>query len=227
MNEKLKIKDGVQLVGLGGLKGSGKDTLGNHLVDSICVKGERHAVRIGLADTLKEYCVAEFGMDLDICHADNHTKNTTLSPVLWEDMPEYIQRKYQDVKADTIKLTYREALQIIGTDLGRDKFGEDVWLERFTERVNTIKSDLPITVVVTDVRFDNEAKYVMNNGGHVVRIMSDQKNTDHHVTEMGIAFYNYEVEGKGKQSLAHSKSDIVTLYGYMELHERVRNLIEE
>ena len=103
MNEKLKIKDGVQLVGLGGLKGSGKDTLGNHLVDSINVKGERHAVRIGLADTLKEYCVAEFGMDLEICHADNHTKNTTLSPVLWKDMPEYIQRKYQDVKSDTIK----------------------------------------------------------------------------------------------------------------------------
>jgi Ni2+-binding GTPase involved in maturation of urease and hydrogenase len=227
MREELKIKENVQLVGLGGLKGSGKDTLGQHLVDSINEKGERFAIRIGLADNLKRYCVDEYGMDMDICHADNHTKNTTLSPVLWENMPTGIQHKYLNSRADDIKLTYREALQIIGTDLGRDEFGEDIWLERFTQAVNTITSDKPITVVITDVRFDNEAKFVMNNGGHVVRIMSDQKPNDHHVTEMGITHYNYEVEGKGRASLAHSKGDIETLYGYMELHERVRNFIEE
>ena len=223
----MKLNTGTQIIGLGGYKGSGKNTLGNHLADLINKKGKRHAVCIGLADALKEYCVEEYGLDLEICHADNHTKNTTLTKVAWNTMPQKIQTKYEYKRSDSVYMTYREVLQIVGTDLGRDIFGEDVWLERFTARANAVQSDKPITIVVTDVRFDNEAQYCMKNGGHVIRVMSDAKVVDTHATEAGITQYNYEVCGKGRASLVHSKKDIWTLYGYICLHENVRDFVNE
>lgn len=227
MSKKLELNTGIQVIGIGGYKGSGKDTLGNHLVDHINEKGERHAIRIGFADALKVHCVEKYGVDLELCHADNHTKNTTLTGVNWFDMPREIQEKFRYSKADDQRLTYRELLQIEGTELGRDKFGEDIWLEKITENINSIESDKPLTIIITDVRFDNEAQYIMSNGGHVIRILSTLNNRDAHSTEMGITRYNYEVEGFGKTSLKNSQRDIETLYGYINLHERVRDFVEE
>lgn len=227
MKTKLKLKDGIQVISLAGYKGSGKDTLGNHLVDHINSMGEREAIRIGLADALKTYCHEAYLLDMDIMMADQHTKDTTLTKLLWADMPQEVKDKYNNSKSDTIYMTYREAMQIIGTDLGREKHGEDIWLQHLTDKINCVENEKPLTVVVTDVRFDNEAQWCMDNGGHVVKIVSNIKNKDVHVSELPVSRYNYEIMGKGKSSLAASKTDIETLYGYMELHERVRNFTEE
>ena len=222
-----KLPTGIQVIGLAGHKGSGKDTLGDHLGSYINTEGKREAFTIGLADPLKLYCAQEYGLDLTTCHADDHTKNTTLSPVAWNTMPKEIQERFEHTKADTTNMTYREVLQIVGTELGRDKYGENVWINKFVDSVASIKSDKPITIIVTDVRYDNEAQFIMDNGGHVVRIISDYKAVDMHVSEMGVSRYNYEVEGKGKASLKASKQDIETLYGYITLHERVRDFVNE
>ena len=224
---KEQLHTSIQLIGIGGYKGSGKDTLGAHLVDTINSKGDREAFRIGFADAVKEHCVSNYGLDLEICHADDHTKNTTLSTVAWNTMPSEIQEKYYHHRADTTHMTYREVLQVVGTDICRDKEGEDVWLKRFVAKANSLTSDKPISVVVTDVRFNNEATFIMENRGHVVRIISEQKKGDTHVSEQGISFYNYEIEGKGKASLKSSKRDIAELYGWISLHERVRDFVEE
>lgn len=226
MKKKVKLKDGVQIIGLAGYKGSGKDTLGNHLVSEINNKGDRYAVRVGFADALKEYCAERYNMDRDILYADQHKKDTTLSELLWTDFDDEVQKRYERSRVDTKFLTYREVLQVVGTDVFREEDGT-IWIDKLTEHVNTIESELPLTVVITDLRFDNEALWVMENDGHVIRIMSDLQKTDVHTSEFGVTMYNFEVLGKGKSSLKHSKKDVYELYRYILLYERVRDYEEE
>lgn len=67
---------------------------------------------------------------------------------------------------ERVKTTYPEArrlLQVMGTEVGRMLFGENVWVDIADDKIAKIPGD----VVITDVRFDNEAEYVRANGGEV------------------------------------------------------------
>lgn len=70
-----------------------------------------------------------------------------------------------------VKVQFPEArrlLQVMGTEVGRDMFGEDAWIEMVGRQVKALPLGVP--VVITDVRFQNEADYVRSLGGIVVRI---------------------------------------------------------
>jgi hypothetical protein len=58
----------------------------------------------------------------------------------------------------------RLALQLMGTEAGRDVFHKDIWV------ISLLNRSKNKDVVVTDVRFKNEIEYIQNNGGIVVRI---------------------------------------------------------
>jgi hypothetical protein len=60
--------------------------------------------------------------------------------------------------------TPAEDLQAVGTGL-REILGEDVWVKAALSAADTFEN-----VVVTDVRFPNEAEFVRFMGGHIVRI---------------------------------------------------------
>ena len=52
----------------------------------------------------------------------------------------------------------------MGTEAGRNVFHEDIWVISLLNRAKGKD------VVVTDVRFKNEVKYIQDNGGIVVRV---------------------------------------------------------
>lgn len=60
----------------------------------------------------------------------------------------------------------RELLQRLGTEMGRNLFGENVWVER-----GMAKCQPGASYVITDVRFPNEAEAIRKAGGVIVRIM--------------------------------------------------------
>lgn len=69
---------------------------------------------------------------------------------------------------DYAKVTYpevRELLQRLGTEVGRDLFGENFWVERVMDQIVPGGK-----YVITDVRFPNEEAAVHNAGGRVFRI---------------------------------------------------------
>jgi hypothetical protein len=87
----------------------------------------------------------------------------------------------------------RKRLQEIGTEEGRDVFGEDIWvncLEAFAYIL--YKRNKIDKFIIPDCRFDNEAKWIHEIGGLVVSIESnrtrDGMNTENknHVSEKGI-----------------------------------------
>ena len=90
----------------------------------------------------------------------------------------------------------RGLLQRLGTEVGRMLWGEDAWIvAAFPQGV-----DWRENVVVTDVRFDNEAQFVRGSGGVIVHVSRPGVGpVNGHVSDAGIRreYYDYEVENDG------------------------------
>jgi hypothetical protein len=92
-------------------------------------------------------------------------------------------------KDETINgITVRHLLQTLGTEWGRETIGNDWWVNllktRLVERLQT--EDLTI---VTDIRFDNEAQLIRDNGGEIWHIFRDVEIMPH-ASENGITPYS-------------------------------------
>lgn len=92
-------------------------------------------------------------------------------------------------------LTYRKALQIVGTDLFRDKFDKDIWVKSIANRIkfdagekrNAIDQGCTSYFIITDLRFDNEVDMVRKMGGTVVHITrGPAPKTVSHISEAGV-----------------------------------------
>lgn len=62
------------------------------------------------------------------------------------------------------EMTYRQALQRIGTEVMRDSFDKDVWIRSLDVRTRHNH------VIIDDVRFENEVEWIHSKGGIVLRI---------------------------------------------------------
>lgn len=68
----------------------------------------------------------------------------------------------------------RQLMQRVGTDSARTVFGDSVWVDTLSQAIDAdlriAATERPRGVVVSDVRFPNEAKWVNARGGVVVRV---------------------------------------------------------
>jgi len=154
----------MRLFGITGTKGSGKDTS----VETLVRDNPDQYIAIALADPLK----ANVRMIFDLTNAQ------TNDPVLKET----IDRRWNR--------TPRELLQWFGTDCIRNQFDRDFWLKRFEATYRELeRSDPNRTVLVTDIRFQNEADTIQRLGGSVVRVVrrSTVPADDSHVSETEMA----------------------------------------
>jgi hypothetical protein len=124
------------IIGITGKKFHGKDTIGDYYV-------KKGYTRIAFADTLKEACKLIFGL--------THEQ-------LYGDKKEVIDEYW--------KKTPREIMQYVGTDLFRNQFDENIWINSLRRKM--ISSDKKY--VITDVRFDNEATMIKDIGGIIIKV---------------------------------------------------------
>lgn len=102
-------------------------------------------------------------------------------------------------------------LQWYGTEYRRAQ-NQDYWVERFDDAVESNPADF---VLVTDVRFKNEADYILNNRGLVVKVSRtgyvDPTRSSTHASECELDDYEFpvsieagngEVEHLGKMAVA-------------------------
>jgi hypothetical protein len=99
--------------------------------------------RIAFADFLKEFVMKLFDMS-------------------WNQMYTFEGKQTKDFRYN---LTPRELLQWFGTDVVRANF-PDLWVQHMKSAVFE-KGD----VVIPDVRFANEAKFILDRGGMVIEIL--------------------------------------------------------
>lgn len=178
------------LLGLSGYAGSGKDTVGQYLVDN------HDFFRIAFGDVMKNCLYA-------------------LNPLVIIETPEGV--RYERLKDlvdkygwDKAKLIpeVRALLQRFGTEAGRDILGENVWVDAAMRCV-----DGHDRVVFTDCRFLNEALAVQAAGGAVVRIArAGVGPANDHISEVGLddfAFDHVLVNDRGVSDLRREASNLV------------------
>ena len=136
------------LISICGLKGSGKDTIGDYLV-------KRHGfIRYHFADALKDIVSLIFGWERHMLEG-----STQKSREFREQKDEWWSEKLDRV------ITPRIVLQQMGTELFRNNFHKDIW-RLIIER--KIKENADKHIVITDCRFQNEIKLTRYYGGSII-----------------------------------------------------------
>lgn len=136
------------LIGLCGYAGVGKDTAAEVLLEELAFQ------RIAFADPIKKALLA---LDPLVPGA---------KPGEFLRLSEFTQdRDWSEIKEYP---EVRRLMQVMGTEVGRNLFDPDIWV-RLAER--KLESTLSVgDVVVTDVRFPNEARLIRGYGGLLIRI---------------------------------------------------------
>lgn len=83
-------------------------------------------------------------------------------------------------------LSPRLLMQTLGTDWGRE-LDPDIWIYTLMSSIDNIKEDI---VIIPDVRFLNEAKFVRNSGMLVHINRDDTPEVNKHVSEEGFKIEN-------------------------------------
>lgn len=93
-----------------------------------------------------------------------------------------VDPQFKEVVNEFWGFSPRQMMQLLGTEGSRNVFREDIWLKRAELEIAAHKD-----VVITDVRFDNEAEWVYAQGGEIWRIIRDSAvPVSAHASEAGI-----------------------------------------
>lgn len=189
----------MKLIGLYGVARSGKDSVGGILAEHYGFSS------YALADPIRRAASEMFGLPLTTFEGSNPHREEP--DPFWGFSP-------------------REMLQKLGTEGGRDVFGEDIWVahaERYWKtmevdrrlEVETMATFLTAGLVVTDIRRDNEASFIKRNGGSVIEIKRPGTVAiNEHVSEQGMhpAFVDFVIDNEGTLGdLRHKVNEILDI----------------
>ena len=158
------------IIGLTGKARAGKDTV----ADILCKNHD--FVRVAFADPIKRMTQALLSMN----------------PVVLEQM--------KDMRMQFLSgITPRRIMQTLGTEWGRELIMEDIWLRFAIEKIEVLQQMGVKNIVVTDVRFQNEAESLHALGAKIYEVRRKTKvPVEAHSSEEGInpelitgVIYNY------------------------------------
>lgn len=138
----------MNIVGLVGFIGSGKGSVADILV-------EKHGyIKESFANGVKDAVATIFGWDRKDLEGD------TVASREWRERidPWWSEKMGKEFSP-------RIALQLMGTEAGRDVFHPDLWVYSMLRRCNPNKK-----YVIADVRFPNEIKMIRDYGGVIYRV---------------------------------------------------------
>lgn len=136
------------IVGLVGFIGAGKGSVADLLVQRHDFKKE------SFANSVKDAVSVIFGWDRALLEGD-----TPESRAWREQSDEFWSKKFGR------NFSPRLALQLMGTEAGRNVFHSDIWVHTVQSRCDSNKN-----YVIADVRFPNEIEAIKNDGGIIIRV---------------------------------------------------------
>ena len=153
----------LKVLGVCGEMGAGKDTLADALIAN-----DRWRVRkYSMAEPIKNIATSTFGFT-----------------------PEQMEgREAKETEDPFWNITPRRFLQLVGTDMFRCVFRQDVWVKLMEMEVGAVPEGAML--VIPDIRFDNEALKVLDLGGEIIEVVRPsnpltESDGAGHVSEKGI-----------------------------------------
>lgn len=129
------------IIGVVGFAGSGKGSVSDVLV-------EQGLKKLAFADPVKDCVSIIFGWNRASLEGD--TKES---------------REFREFVDPFWNITPRYALQLMGTEAGRNVFRDDLWIRSMEVRMKNYQN-----VVISDVRFPNEMDFIKSKGGFIVAV---------------------------------------------------------
>lgn len=145
--KKMVLPGDRVLIGIAGLKGSGKNT-----VCDIIKTLDNRFIDVAFADPIKAGVRAMFG-----------SVNDTEPPFSFVDYP-------KEKKHSFLGFSLRDAYEGIGHYFGRKRISKELWINLLYERI-----DFEDFVVITDVRYVNEAQFVNQEYGFVINVIKNKE----------------------------------------------------
>lgn len=160
------------IIGIHGFKGSGKNTVATY------IERQYRFTQIGYADKVKESICALFDVTRDEIE---QWKN---DPRMAIELCEYAHES--DVGIDpnfafVKSFTFRQFIQRFATEAARDIYGNDFWVNFVIE---AYRGSFPQNFVVNDVRFENELKTILGEGGKNFHLIRPDVISDGHASEI-------------------------------------------
>ena len=108
--------------------------------------------------------------------------------------PEQINdRVFKETELSDIGKSPRQLMQLLGTEYGRELVHPDLWLILARKRIEQFMQYR--SVVVSDVRFDNEADMIRSMGGQIIHLVRPGIGAvAAHKSESGVAVRAGDVE---------------------------------
>jgi len=148
----------MRLIGLAGPAGSGKDTIADYLVETYDYD------KMSFAAPIKDALCAMFNWD----------------PSKLND------REWKEAVLPDIGKSPRQLMQTLGTEWGRNLVNPHLWLIIAKGEIEYAQHH-DFDIVVSDVRFENEAKMIREMGGVIWHIERDPKAAKMaHASEAGV-----------------------------------------
>lgn len=175
------------LVGLSGYARSGKDTVAARLVE------EHGFTRLAFADPMRE-ALYRLNPKINIADVQGIHLASAVNGLGWEQ-----------VKAESPDA--RELLQRFGTEVVREMFGENFWVDYTMHLAESLDK-----VVISDVRFKNEAEAIKAAGGVVWRVeRPGTEAANSHASEHDLEGYEFDltINNVGTIEVLHTVVDFV------------------
>lgn len=180
------------IIGITGLKRSGKDTIADFLVSDFGFE------KYSFATPLKKAVCEIFGWDF----------NT-------------VEKNENKEKIDpNFGISYRQACQDLGTEWGQlglsERFpefkmitGRNLWVKRFIAHYNKNKLK---NIVIPDIRFPHEEKAIKDLDGKIIKVIRPQiKNNDIHESEKHIGSIIADYNIINNKEIFHLKKKIISI----------------
>lgn len=164
----------MRIIGLAGLKTSGKDS--TYLAIKAAL-ADQNVDRVGFADKLKVLAAKTLGYD---------GSNERLIDLMNECKEKWLFEAGEASDFDGqgfLSFSGRELLQRLG-EFGRVEFGDEFWIDQVLPWHDMrLKYPGVDVLCVTDVRYSNEAFRILQLGGEVWEVRRPGLSSDGHVTE--------------------------------------------
>lgn len=219
------------LVGVGGARGSGKNTFAKLCIEILEEKGYT-ALEMSWASLLKKQAARSLGIDLGD-QFEAYNKWADEFKAIGKISVSYLDRtgsEYPD-----FEISGREYLQYDGTEGHREVFDDNFWVNEFWahNKMEEWYKDSDMVVFICDTRFDNEAQSVVEHGGINIRIQRDEVEEsleDTHASEAGFDPQYLDVVIENNEGLEElqvaAETFVASILAGEELKQKVLEITE-
>lgn len=166
----------------------------------------------------------------DVLYQDHHFARTSFAApikeaicvMLDEPMSKWNDRVWKETVIPSLGVTPRYMAQTLGTEWGRYLINKDIWLNLAMAKAKTIN------LVITDVRFENEAAAVRKAGTlvHVHRsVIGETIDNMSHASELGITPHPDDIHISNNGTLQQLEHEAGVVYQI--ILDRNRTLLNE